>query len=241
MKWPWVKRILAGLVLLGALAICVLWMMVQHIPSWYRPVHVPRHDDSVDRIWNDLLRTQEVLALWMVNTDEPFEHTFTQDQINAWLAIREDKWPLAREWLPPEVSDPFLHINEHGFRVAVTYREGQLRTVLNLGLRVEADEHRIHAQVLDVAAGSLSVGAGWFRDELADLDRDRWPAGDTFKYQLGDRPLPKLTDLLTGADFPNGLLESWDVKRPFRITRIRCEPGKAVVTFEPLPREMAGM
>lgn len=227
----------AVLGLLGA-TVGILWLMFQHIPGWYHPAQIPREDNAIQRVKNDLVRTQEVLSEWLVNVDEPFQHRFTAEQINAWLAIREDIWPLAREWLPPEFSDPCIYMDEQDLRLAVTYRKGDLRTVLTLSLEAHADEDGIHLRIREISAGSLTIPRSWIERELARLDDGRWPAGTLLPYQSDDRPLPKLTELHEGAEFPNAW-ESWNVKRRFRIIGLQFEPSAMVVTIEPLPRRLS--
>jgi len=81
------------------------------------------------------------------------------------------------------------------------------------------------------------------RERLAPADGRSWPAGQKSRYQLGGPPLPALPSLLDGAVFADTWI--WEEPRvfdgprlqlPFQITGLRCEPGKLVITFRPLPR-----
>ncbi len=233
-KRPRRKRwvLLGGLVAAAAVPITG-WLMFQHIPAWYRPPAIAPADQQ--RVRDDLLGTLDALGASLVHSEGPFEHRFTQAQVNAWLAVREAIWPGTRAWLPRPLSDPFVAIDEGGVRLAATYRHGGLKTVLSARLELSADPGGVRVRLARVAGGSLGIPRSWVRDELAALDADAWPAGQRSGLQYGDGCLPALSGLFEGVVFPNAWI--WkNGEQPFRITRLRFEPGALAVTFEPLPR-----
>jgi hypothetical protein len=209
-------------------------LMFQRVPSWYRPVAVaPAYQQ---RAQNDLVGTLDVLGASLVHHDGPFEHRFTQDQVNEWLAVRE-RIPFLDidDWLPPELSDPFVGFEPDGIRIAGTYQVGVLRTVVWAWLVVSAEEDGIHVRLEKAAAGALAAPESWIRKELARLDRRDWPAGERSRWQYGPGTLPPLAGLFEGVVFPSGWLQPvTDGEIPFRIIGVRCEPGALVVTLEPL-------
>jgi hypothetical protein len=219
------------------LVLVIGWLMFQHIPGWYRPPEIDLGGESVRRIRDDWLGTVDVLSGTIVSVDETFEHRFEQDQINAWLAIREAVWPLSREWLPPQVTQPFVAIDEDGIRLAVTYREGGIQSVVSARLKIDTTPDGIRVRLDEIAGGSLGVPAKWLGERLAAPDRGGWPAGERVEWQIGGPPLPPLSQLTEGVVFPNTWTNEQIGYRPFRILNVRCEPGALVVTLQPLPRQ----
>jgi hypothetical protein len=220
----------------GAGTLLVAWLLFQHIPSWYRPSPVP--PGEVQRVKDDLTRTFDILSGALVHEETSFRLRFTQDQINAWLAIREQIWPETRHWLPPELSEPFVSIDEEGLRLAATYHQGGLQTVVSARLELEADTDGISARLAGVSGGALGVPQAWVRDQLLVLDATAWPVGERPRAQIGGDPLPPLSRLFEGIRLPNAWVWA-NGKRPFRIIDISFEPGAGVVTFEPLERQLS--
>jgi len=224
-------------VLVAAAGLGTAWMMFQHIPDWYHPLQVP--PDRVQAVRDDFVVTFDSLSEGLNKSKRPFDYRFSQDQINAWLATRERMWPNSRKWLPRSMSDPQVVIDREGFRLAVAYRHRSIRTVLSARFQAHADADGITVRLVRMAAGSLPMPASRIRSLLAIVDARDWPAGSRVDSQLQDRPLPALSGLFEGVTFPNAWI--WhNGKQPFRITRLRFEPGELVVTFEPLPRQVAG-
>ena len=227
----WFKRIAIVSAAVALAALGAAWMMFQHIPNWYRPLQIPPEYEQAVR--DDAAWTYESLNGGLNKSPRPFEHRFSQDQINAWLAMRERMWPNSRKWLPGSMSDPQVAIDAEGFRVAVTYRHRGVQTVLNALFQAHADTDRITLQLVRVAAGSLPMPPSQIQRLLARIDTRGWTLEKRVASQLQDHPLPALTGLFEGVRFPNAWI--WDNGKPFRITRLQCEPGELVVTFEPLP------
>jgi len=237
-RWRrWLRwSLLAGsLAALGAAA--VGWLMFQHIPSWYRPAAIAPGD--LQAVRDDLARTFDTLSGLLIHEDGPFEYRLTQDQINAWLAAREDIWPGSREWLPPTLSEPFVSLDADGLRLAATYRQGGLQAVVSLRLTARAEREGIIVRLTQVSGGSLGIPRSWVCEHLLALDAGAWPVGKRSRLQLAGDPLPPLSSLFEGIRLPHAWI--WENgKQPFRIIDLQFEPGAGVITFEPLPREPSG-
>ena len=220
-----------GLALAFLACLAIGWLMFQHVPSWYQPVAVAPAEK--DRIRNDLFATQDDLTQGFNEHRETFQHGITQDQINDWLAAREAIWPRSREWLPPEVSKPFVAFTPEGIHLAATINIEGVQTVVSARLAVSADDAGVHVRLVEIRSGAVSVPPSWIRDQLASLDQHGWPAGERVKYQLSAMPLPPLAGLLDGITLPNEWVW-WDSKRPFRVVGMESKAGEFVGTFEPL-------
>jgi hypothetical protein len=222
---------------MGVLGVGVtLWLMFQHIPSWYRPpAIVPVNSELSQRVRNDWLGVIGDLRDELVRSDTPFDYSVSQDQLNAWLAVREVIPKLPRNWLPPSMSEPFVLIERDGVRLAATYRSGGIRTVLSARLEIAVESSGIRVKLAEVAGGSLGMPESWVVERLALLDGRTWPAGQRSDYQVGGPPLPALTGLYEGVSLPNTWLYK-EVDRRFRVKGLRFQPGTLLVTLEPLPR-----
>jgi hypothetical protein len=233
-RWRWVAGS-AAVVVAGALG--TLWLLFQHIPSWYQPVLLTPAE--ADRAKADLTQLSDGLNAALVQSRSAFEVRVSEERLNAWLAVREEAWPLSREWLPAGLSNPVVVVDHDEVRLAATLRHGSIQTVVSIRLGVAGDEDGIRVRLLDVSGGSLPVPGAWVREHLARLDAGAWPAGRTSPHQHGHQPLPALGGLLEGVTFPNAWFWSWPLqdRQPFRINRLRAGPGELVFELEPLPRE----
>jgi len=231
----WRRWLLIALVI-GVLALNAVfiagWLMFQNVPSWYEPVHIP--PEQLQAVRDDLVATFDGLSHAMANAEGPFDCRCTQDQVNAWMAAREEIWPMWRAWFPGEVTDPFVAFDATGVRLAGTCQRAGVQTVVNVELEVVATDDGIAMKLRKVSGGGLPIPKGWIYDRLAKLDREVWPAGKRTRYQFGDGRLPRLSDLFEGVVFPNGWV--WqNPKRRFRVTAIKFVPGEVVVTLTPEP------
>lgn len=231
----WLKRIVIGAAIVVVAGLGTLWMMFQHIPNWYRPVQVPPEYEQA--VKDDFLQTQDNLREQLNTFQHSFEYRFRQDQINAWLAKRDELWemiyPKSRKWLPPDMSDPQVAIDPDGLRFAVTYSRRDIRTVLSAQIWLKADTNGIMIQLVRVAAGALPIPKSQIQQLLTKLDHRDLGLGKHVAGQGRSHSFPSLTGLFEGIRIPNAW--SWqDGHRSFRMTQIRFEPGELVVAFEPL-------
>jgi len=225
------RRILliAG-ICLGA-TLVVLWFMFAHIPAWYRPATVLPADLQATK--DDLVRTLQGFSDALMKSPGPFEYRLTQDSINSWLAARLDIWPLSRHWLPPDLSEPYVMLEQDAIRIAATYRASGIQTVASARFAVSGNRDGISVRLLELCGGSLPVPTGWLRQELAGLDRTVWPAGRTSRMQYSRQPLPPLASLLDEALFPGSWIwQPGQLKLPFWITSVKVSPGAIVFSIE---------
>ncbi|MHC4443889.1 MAG: hypothetical protein ACYTBZ_03200 [Planctomycetota bacterium] len=228
LRWIW-----AALAAVIAVSLGTGWLMFQHIPSWYRPLQIPPANHQ--KIRDDLTYTYNQINVSINKSNHPFEYRLTQDQINAWLAIKEKIWPASRKWLPAQLTEPFISIDKDTIRLAATYRRGKLKTVLSAQLKAQANQKGILLRLLEVSGGSLNTPQAWVRKRLKKIDSNVWPAQKHPKYQYGNQKLPQLSQLYNGIMLPNAWV--WQIgKRPFRIIGLKLENGAAVITFQPITR-----
>jgi hypothetical protein len=227
-----------GLVTLILASCAIGWMLFQAIPPWYQPVSITGKR-KLQKIRNDLLGTLDTFGTALVHHQGPFQYRLKQDQLNAWLSARRQIWPQSRHWLPRQLSDPFIALAPDGIRVGITYKNGEIQTVINTHLDIEATADGLRVHLANVQAGELNIPRSWVRQELAKLDNDRWPAGEKAPFQYNQQPLPPLVDLCEQALFPSSWI--WENgEQPFRIVKVQCTQGTLVLTIEPLGEAQAG-
>jgi hypothetical protein len=230
---------LAGLGL-GAFLLTA-WLTFQHVPDWYRPVALA--PDQVKAAQDDLIETfygesgrsfNQILA----HAAGPFQYRLAQDQLNRWLAVREEVWPLSRKWLPSSLTDPVIVLEKGAVRIAATYRgAGGLQTVVSARINLSGGPDRVHVQLADVSGGSLPIPGSWLKEALAAVDRRAWPAGRSSHLQYRNEPLPPLSNLPDGIDLPNTWRwKVYDGDIPFAITDVKVEPGAMTLTVQRLPQ-----
>lgn len=230
-RWRWLA--LGVLTLLGA-SVLTAWLMFQHIPSWYQPMDIPPADQR-NRIRIEATAAYENFNQKLATATAPFDWQITQDRLNEWLGAREVIWPLSRDWFGPDISGPMVVIEPDGVRIAATCRLGGVQTVVSALFEAVADEEAVTIRLAEIESGSLPLPPTWAREQLAKLDTGGWPAGRRSPWQYDSTPLPRLSTLPDGADFPNGWIwRNGDYRRPFRVTDIRLEPGALTLRIEPL-------
>lgn len=232
--WRRVRWVLLSVGLLAMVLVVTAWLMLQHIPAWYRPARIPAA--QLQQVRNDLLATYDSLAGEMNAATGPFDFRLTQEQVNAWLASRAEIVPGAGRWLPPFLSDPAVVIDGDGVRLGITYSDHGLRTVVSARLRLGADAQGIHLRLEEVASGSLGLPRSWIRDALSALGPQVVPLAEQMGVDVPERALPELERLVEGITLPNeGVWQNPRVR--FRVVGLRVEPGVIVITFEPIGRQ----
>jgi len=227
-KLKWIVCLLAAAAVFCA---AIGWLMFQHIPHWYRPPKIARAE--LQAVRDDMTATLDGLNESLVKSNEIFEYPLNQDQINAWLAIREEIWPGTRTWLPDSLSHPFIVIDPKGIRLAATYQHGKLSTVVSTRLNLKNVQDGLQVQISEVSAGSLPIPKSLLKNYLSKIDHTLWPAGKNVDIQYHREKLPPLSNLFQGIVLPDAWI--WN-SRPFRIINVKLKPQEVVVTYEPLPR-----
>ena len=234
-KMRLVRRVSAGVVALIAIVICAAWLMFQHIPSWYRPIVISALGD-LDRVRQDLSGTYDRLDTAIMYANGPFEFHLREDQVNAWLAARENIEPGTKGWLPTMLSNPFVHVESDGLRVAATVRREELKTVLSARLTFETTADTLRMRMSEVRTGRLPIPEKWLREALADLADKLQSSENPKSARNSTKAEPaEWEQLFAGIDLKNTVVSEF-INRPFRITDLRFEPPEIVATLEPLPR-----
>lgn len=226
----WLLRGAVGslaLLLVGGVA---SWLAFQHVPGWYKPVHVaPQHrqvvKNSVTRAFNEFSEK--------VNQDGPFEFRLTAKELNRWLAVRDEFGPDAREMFPPWLSEPMviMQAGRVGFAGIVNWES--VRSVVSLWFTVDVAGDELNLRLAEVRGGVLPVPAstvlGQVRGWISQADDDEASTA---------RRLRDIEQLLAGKSMENRLF--WqNGERDYRILKMTLADGEIRLTAQAIPRSTA--
>ncbi len=162
------KVLFVALVVLAA-ATAGFYRASQQVPDFYvRALDAtPRQQEAAG-----YQLEQEVLDLHSdLQQLESWEAIFSEEEVNGWLAVDlPRKFP---EFVPPEIEDPRVHLDDGELKLACRYRRGGIATVLHITLLLQmADEPNTLAIRLSKArAGALPLPLKSFLDQVSGVAR----------------------------------------------------------------------
>ncbi len=174
-----------------------LWVLVRYEPRVYLQAAMPpgeeRHQLS-EKCWHELLQLYSAVA----NPEEQiWGHSFTDEEINSYLAENFVLSRFDKEFLPEGISQPRIVIEADKIRIAFRYGSGLWSTVVSIDLRlwlVKGEPNVVamklvgfHAGALPISAQSLlesitqtcqknGIGVDWYRDDGAPVALLRFQA-----------------------------------------------------------------
>jgi len=224
----WLSRCMAVAAILGLVALLGAWLTVQYMPGWYAPARVAPQNvqetkDNLTAAFTDFSEK--------VNRDEPFRFALSQEQVNRWLAVREEFGPQARELFPTWLSDPVIIMRQDRLGLAGTVSHKGFRSVVSLWWRIAPGPERVRVQLTGVRAGGLPIP---HKAGIALVGRFLPPADGR---RRDDPPslVERVEQLLAGKQVENRFL--WENgKREFRLVSLELTNGALRLTAQALPR-----
>lgn len=230
-----IKRLafIAAILLVSCLG--TIWLLFQHKPAWYRPLEIPR--EQAQAIRDDFVGTVDHVSEKMNTSgvNKVFEIKLTQDQINAWLAAREQIYPALRQWTPVWLNDPYIILEQDGFRVAATAFQKGIKCVVSVNVRAHIQTDGIAIQLTHVAGGSLPMPKSVIEGVITRLERHFRTTTAFSEDNPRHEVFPTLAELFKGTTIP----KQWVWKngdQPFLIQKIQFEPGAVTFAMQPLAR-----
>ena len=169
--WRWLVWLLLPLLIGTVLGVGYLRVALRKEPEFYRRATEQLADETARQAAVDEFERRAQSVAEAVKKKETWRETFTQTQLNAWLA---EEYPRrAGRELPPGVSPPLLELDEGTIRIGSKVETDQYRGIVSVHLRatLEGDE-RIVLDVQSVRAGEVPIPAGrWIsqiRKKVAD-------------------------------------------------------------------------
>jgi hypothetical protein len=222
----WVVRTLAALILLALGGLIWAWVAIHRIPDWYTPARVAPQNiqavkDDVTGAFNEFSEA--------VNRDEPFYMNLSQDQVNRWLAVRDEFGPEVRRYFPDWLSDPMVIVKRDRIGLAGTVSAEGFRSVVSLWFEVAIHGEQVHVKLTDVFGGTLRVPKAMVLNRIRDWLEGSDPASDRAASRLR-----AIEQLLAGKELDNHF--SWENgRRDFRLLALEAVDGGVRLRAQALP------
>jgi len=219
----WKRFLLIGAVSCAAVVSGAAYTILR-TPSWYSVPVIPA--ENRQEVRNNLLAAEQALTESLRSAPGPFIYHIFQDDVNRWIAMRREIYPLIDELAPPELMDPVVVFDNGEITVAGKYRKGAADVVVSLDISVRSTPDAAVLKLEAIRCGSMRVPLSFVALGLErPIDR---PAEKTWPGS------PRIWgNLLTGlfidpkAWWKNGGMD-------YRVQSVSVEPGKLNLTIEPL-------
>lgn len=185
-------------------------------PSWYQPASIDYALIEADKHAHLKIENDISAAL---NGNSPVVIELDEEQVNRWIAGRQQFWPGEVPSLAPFENPQVNFLADGSVRLAALVELANVEAVLSITFRFELSGEDVIVKWEGARAGALPAPTALL-NELAQAIADR--------LNLDDRVLSGSEFTLPNeATWPNG-------KRRFRVTQIAIEPGSARVELKPL-------
>src|SRR5262249_56497839 len=124
------------------------------------------------------------------SSEETFVYHLYQQDVNRWIAMRREIYPLIDELAPPELVDPIVLFETDEITVAGRYRKSGMDLVVSLDGSVSFANDEILLRVARIRCGSMNVPLSFVSIGLnRSVDRPAgglWPGGPRVGGDFGD-------------------------------------------------------
>ena len=218
--------------ILGAGSLCTAGLLVGMLaaalrsPGWYDPPIIPPEDRQ--KVRNNLVAAEQAFTEGLRSSSTPFVYQLLQDDVNRWIAMRREIYPLIDELTPPQLADPFVVFQDGLFTVSGRYRTHLVDVVLSADFVPAMEDGCLVLRAKAVHCGSvrvpLSFGGMKFGEPIERGRGETWPGSPAMS-----------------GDFIRGLRlesEAWwkNGGSAYRVQRVSVEAGRLQIEIEPLGR-----
>lgn len=186
-------------------------------PAWYRPAAVDYSRLAADK--RELVGLLDEIGA-ALNAGRPIEVTLTEEQLNRWIAARDEVWPGLRFELVGLTFPQVNVLDGNRVRVAATARNGPVSVILSAIGRCELADDEIRMRIERVCSGRLPI----LRDPVLRPLRELVAGSDAMRISMeGDT-----VRLQNAFRWRNG-------NRRFRVADFETVRGAVRFRLEPLP------
>lgn len=212
----------AGLLLL---ALLVLAYAVLRTPGWYRPPVIAAGERQAVR--NNLIAAEQAFTE-NLRAGEPFIYHLYADDLNRWITMRKEIYPLIDELAPPLLVDPFVRFEEAAVTVAGRLETPAADLLISIEIELTLDEGDIVLRATALRCGSASI----------PMDDDRLGLQTAIQYDANDTwpGSPAMEgDILSGLHIG---AEAWwkNGGVVYRVEAVEVHPGRLDIHVRPLGR-----
>jgi len=215
--------------MVGAAALSFVLAVVVYVlfrtPTWYRPPVV--QPDERQSIRNNLVHAEQAFTE-SLRTGQRFVYHVYQDDVNRWIAMRREIYPLIDEIAPPILTDPVVLFDDEEITIAGRFPLGPTDVVLSVEIKPEYRDDAIHLKVTSVRCGSFPIPrdvGGMGLSKRADLEAEAlWPGSPAMSG-----------DFLSGFQVD---AEAWwkNGGVDYRVIGLAVTSGRLDLTIEPIGR-----
>ncbi len=225
---PWVQRYPRHLVAAAAAAVLAIPLyLLLATPSWYQPP--PVAPEQRQQVRNNLIAAEQAFTE-QLRAGAPFVYHVHQDDLNQWIAMRREIYPLFEQITPPAIRDPFILFEQGYIRIAGRHRERLLGSVFSLDITAALEGDGLVLRADSARMGRLRIPFGLLTgSELTQPieyeEEEAWPGSPRIGGDL-------LSGLHVGAKarWKNGGVT-------YRVVEVQVYPGRLDLTVEPLGRQ----
>ena len=223
------RALIAAGVAIG-LPVLFIFFLAVRTPAWYRPSVIAPEERQLVR--NNLVAAEQAFTESVRGPDGPFTYHLHAGDVNRWISMRREIYPLIDSLLPPMLDDPFVAFDDGRITIAGRYRVAGLRVVVSLEIQARYSAGDIILTAGKIRCGSLPLPMRFAEEALSRPIRrgpDKvWPGSPAMSG-----------DLLTGfhldgsAWWKNGGID-------YRVTGLKVEKGVLSLDIKPLGRHVPG-
>lgn len=215
-----------------------LWLGLQYKPAWYR--HVLGERSAPKRARAEAVRLADTLSDSLV-AGRTVEMVLSDRVVTGWLAALPSVMPNADYQLPSGVTEPVVCFDSDGIiRVGARVDQSGMRSILNVGVRVELVEESRYIRVALVYAkgGALQAPRAVMERILKPLFNPRLTSygqvRGSFSQEAGTLPqVHSVDNLFDGVRMANRFV--WpNGDRAFKIDGLRHEDGLLKIQITPI-------
>ncbi|HUN80289.1 MAG TPA: hypothetical protein VMV81_02155 [Phycisphaerae bacterium] len=145
-------------------------------PNWYTlPAIAPQERQAVR---DNLIAAEAAFTEALRTSTGAFVYHVFQDDVNRWVAMRREIYPLIDELAPPELIDPIVLFEPGEITIAGRYRKLGTDLLVSVDIAVSSADDGILLRVTRMRCGSIGVPVGFASLGLKrSIDR---PAGSVW-------------------------------------------------------------
>lgn len=197
-------------------------------PSWCEPPRIA--PEQRQQVRNNLVAAEQAFTESLRAGMGPFVYHIHQDDLNRWIAMRREIYPLLDRLTPPEILDPFVLFTEGRVRIAGRHRDRLLGSVFSLDVIAGVEGNDLVLRAVAARVGriripfGLLIGAGVMQPVEKEAG-ETWPGSPRIEGDL-------VSGLRVGAEarWKNGGFS-------YRVTDVQVHEGRLDLTVEPLGRQ----
>lgn len=224
-----IRRFLKKRVVVVALAILAggffaLTFLMLRTPDWYAPPTIA--DADRQNVRDSLIAAEQAFTKALREETGPFTYHIYQDDLNRWIAMRSDIYPLAAELTPPQLEQPFIDFDEGRITVGGRIATGPTSMVVSLRVTPVFENGAIVLKSDGWRCGSAPLpeaflGSSWIRPVQRDPGA-AWPGSPRMSGDLKNG-----VRIDSNAWWKNGGVD-------YRVVDLAVAPGVLNLRVEPL-------